>query len=440
MNSKTYRFENHILKRASGQPVSVAVIGLGYVGLPLAIEASEKYEVVGFDINKTRIDELKTGYDRNNEVKFAKENPNDNFLPTNNIEELNACDIFVVTVPTPIDDENKPDLGPLKDACELLKPLASEKRLFIFESTVYPGATRDFCIKILSELGAIPNEDYFIGYSPERINPGDATNTFKTLNKVVSGSNDEALEITEGFYKSIIQAETFPVSSLEVAEMAKIIENVQRDINIALINEVALICKRLDISHHEVLKAAATKWNFMPFTPGLVGGHCIGVDPYYLIKKVKDIGMEPKVILSGRDINDSMPGIVANDFMEKCINRGGTAYGKNVLILGAAFKANCNDTRNSGTLKFCTELQKKDLKVTIYDPLLSDDQCLQIKFLCENDDQKLAAHSFDAIAVMVPHDEFRALDEIWLSRFSKQDTKIYDFNWILKASANIEVF
>lgn len=356
----------------------IAIIGLGYVGLPLAIEFGKKYKVLGFDINQARIDELKFGKDRTNEadleglqfaMKLANESDKVGLKFSSNIDDLKFYNVFIVTVPTPIDQFKAPDLKPLLKASEMLGKVLKKGDLVIYESTVYPGCTEEDCVPILEKYSGLSfNQDFYCGYSPERINPGDKVNTLTKIKKVTSGSTQEIAEVVDQLYKSIIAAGTHKAPSLKVAEASKAIENAQRDVNISFVNELALIFDRMGIDTSDVLDAAGTKWNFLKYKPGLVGGHCIGVDPYYLAHKAESLGYHPQVILSGRRVNDNMGMFVANKLVKLLIARDHVISKSNVLILGITFKEDCPDIRNSKVIDIINELQQFNINVDVFDP------------------------------------------------------------------------
>lgn len=389
----------------------IAIIGLGYVGLPLAIEFAKKYKVLGFDINKERVAELSKGKDRTKEANIedlssvTKEHNSDFGLHfSSNLNELSSCNIFIVTVPTPIDQFKAPDLKPLLSASEMLGKILKIGDLVIYESTVYPGCTEEDCVPILEKYsGYTYNKDFFCGYSPERINPGDKINTLTKIKKVTSGSNDEIATVVDNLYSSIIDAGTHKAPSIKVAEASKAIENAQRDLNISFVNELALIFDRMGIDTNDVLDAAGTKWNFLKYKPGLVGGHCIGVDPYYLTHKAESLGYHPQVILSGRRVNDNMGMYVANKVIKLMINKGQKVNKSQALLLGITFKENCPDIRNSKAIDIYNELTQFGLMVDIYDPYADIEEVKKeygVK-LIENLNQK-----YDAIVLAVSHNEF----------------------------------
>lgn len=358
------------------EETKIGIIGLGYVGLPLAVAFAEKYPTVGFDINQARIDELNTGKDSTLEVEdellqsVLSSNPSDKgLLNTSNLEDLRGCNFYIVTVPTPTDRHNRPVLTPLIKASETVGNVISEGDIVVYESTVYPGVTEDDCIPVVERISGLKfNENFFAGYSPERINPGDKEHTVKKILKVTSGSTAEAAEYIDQVYKSVITAGTFKASSLKVAEAAKVIENSQRDINIAFVNELSKIFNLLEIDTSEVLQAAGTKWNFLPFKPGLVGGHCIGVDPYYLAQKAQEVGYHPEIILAGRRLNDSMGRHVSTEVIKLMMRKDIRIVDSKILILGFTFKEDCPDVRNTRVIDIYRELNSFDVEVDVYDP------------------------------------------------------------------------
>ena len=354
--------------KLSDTPI-IAVIGLGYVGLPLAVEFSKKYSTVGYDKDENRISELKNSYDKTLEVSADELKAAKNLKLTFDAKDIAACNVFIVTVPTPVDKFNTPDLSPLASASKTVGKVLKNSDVVIYESTVYPGATEEYCVPILEkESGLKYNVDFFCGYSPERINPGDKEHSLKTITKVTSGSNEETAEFIDMLYKSIVSAGTHKASSIAVAEAAKVIENVQRDVNIALINELSMIFNKLDLDTTEVLTAAGTKWNFLPFRPGLVGGHCIGVDPYYLTHKAQEIGYHPEMILAGRRINDTMGKYIADNTIAEMTKAGIRPGGANVAVLGITFKENCPDLRNTKVPDVIKHLKTYGCKITVSDP------------------------------------------------------------------------
>jgi UDP-N-acetyl-D-galactosamine dehydrogenase len=407
----------------------IAVIGLGYVGLPLAHAFSEKYSVVGFDIAQWRIDELKAGNDRTLELseKQVKEAIENGMEFTNVLEEIAECNVYIVTVPTPIDKHKKPDLTPLIKASESIGKVLKKDDIVIYESTVYPGATEEDCVPILEKFSTLKfNEDFFCGYSPERINPGDKEHTVTKILKVTAGSTPEVGKKVDALYSSIITAGTHLAPSIKVAEAAKVIENSQRDINIAFVNELAIIFNKLGIDTNAVLEAAATKWNFLPFKPGLVGGHCIGVDPYYLTHKAQEIGYNPEIILAGRRLNDNMGIYVANQVIKLMIKKGHKIEGSKVLVLGITFKENCPDIRNSRVIDVIQELQEFGCKVTVTD-YWADKEEVKYEYgleLCND----LNYDEYEAEVLAVAHDKFREIE------LNNRDQIVFDIKSILEKS------
>ena len=384
----------------------IAIIGLGYVGLPLAVEFGKKYPTTGFDINGPRIAELISGHDSTLEVDEAELKQATQLNYTTDIEQLKSCNIFIVTVPTPIDSHKRPDLTPLEKASETVGKVLSKGDIVIYESTVYPGATEEVCVPILERHSGLTfNKDFYCGYSPERINPGDKEHRVTTIKKVTSGSTPEIADIVDNLYKSIITAGTHKASSIKVAEAAKVIENTQRDLNIALMNELAIIFERLGIDTLEVLKAAGTKWNFLPFRPGLVGGHCIGVDPYYLTHKAEIMGYHPQVIQAGRRINDGMAAYVAQQTIKQMIRSGTNIRGAKVIVLGLTFKENCSDLRNSKVADLVKELQEFGCEVYVHDPLAEAEQALHEYGITLREWHQLPQNA-DAIVAAVSHAKY----------------------------------
>lgn len=399
----------------------LAIIGLGYVGLPLAVEFAKKYEVIGFDINEVRIGELQNGVDRTLEVENNELKGIENLNFTSNLNDIKEANIYIVTVPTPIDAYKKPDLKPLLSASKSVGQVLKKGDIVIYESTVYPGCTEEDCVPVLEEVSKLKfNIDFFVGYSPERINPGDKEHRLPTIKKVTSGSTPEIARKVDELYKSIITAGTHLASSIKVAEAAKVIENAQRDVNIAFVNELALIFEKMKIDTNDVLEAASTKWNFLPFKPGLVGGHCIGVDPYYLTHKAKALGYRPEVILSGRRINDNMGVFIANSMVKLMIKKGIIIDNSNVLVLGITFKENCPDIRNSRVIDIINELKEFNINVDTYDPQ-ADKKEVKEEYgieLIENLNKK-----YDGVVLAVSHSEFKSLN---LSELKKVKSVTYD--------------
>ena len=406
----------------------IGIIGLGYVGLPLALEFSKRYKVIGFDTNKSRVNNLLLNIDHTNEVS-SKDLRKTACKFTSDIGDLSSVNCFIVTVPTPIYKNKIPDLRPLKSASKLVASLLKNKDIVIYESTVYPGATEEICLPILeSNSGLILNNDFSLGYSPERINPGDKKHRLTNIKKVVSASNNLALAEIAKLYSSIVTAGVHKAASIKIAEAAKVIENTQRDLNIAFINELSLLFSKLEIDTEEVLKAAETKWNFLSFRPGLVGGHCIGVDPYYLTYKSKQIGFNPKITLAGRGINDAMPAQVVKKLKQNLIKRFGHQENFKILILGATFKENCPDTRNSkvSDLVSQSKIKLKGCEVNIIDPYLDYKEIFGAKLI-----SKLKSNYFHAVIIAVGHKEFRKYDEIILRSALKKNGIIFDLKYLL---------
>ncbi len=409
--------------------IKICVIGLGYVGLPLAHAFSEKYEVVGFDISQWRIDELSKGYDRTlelNEIQ-VKEAIKNGMRFSLNIDDIKDCNIYIVTVPTPIDKNKRPDLTPLIKASETIGKVLKKDDIVIYESTVYPGATEEDCVPVLEKFSGLTfNQDFFCGYSPERINPGDKEHTVTKILKVTSGSTPEIGKKVNELYSSIITAGTHLAPTIKVAEAAKVIENSQRDINIAFVNELAIIFNKLDINTNDVLAAAGTKWNFLPFRPGLVGGHCIGVDPYYLTHKAQQVGYNPEIILAGRRLNDNMGIYVANQVIKLMIKKGHKIEGSKVLVLGITFKENCPDIRNSRVIDVITELQEFGCDITVSDYWADKEEVKHEYNL--NLDNDVNFDAYEAIVMAVSHDKYKTLI------FNNENQIVYDIKGILKES------
>ena len=410
----------------------IAVVGLGYVGLPLAVEFGKKYRTLGFDINPVRIKELKAGRDVTLETTAAELKATRKLRFSANIKDLKASNVFIVTVPTPIDQYKRPDLTPLLRASGTVGRALKKGDIVIYESTVYPGCTEEICVPVLERFSALRfNKDFYCGYSPERINPGDKLHRLATIKKVTSGSTPRIADMVNSLYASIITAGTHQASSIKVAEAAKVIENTQRDVNIALINELALIFNRLGIDTEEVLRAAGTKWNFLPFRPGLVGGHCIGVDPYYLTHKAAEIGYHPEMILAGRRINDGMGAYVAQQIIRLMTERRILVSNSRVLILGLAFKENCPDLRNSKVVDIVAELAKFDAKVDIYDPWVDADSAVREYGLRPIKTPK--AGTYDAVVLAVGHDEFKDMGVLKIRQLAKRLHVFYDVKYVFAA-------
>ena len=415
------------------QDVKLAVVGLGYVGLPLAVEFGKKRSVIGFDINTRRIDALKAGHDHTLEVSDIELAEAKQLSYTADRAELGQANVFIVTVPTPIDEYKQPDLTPLVKASETIGSVLKRGDIVIYESTVYPGATEEDCVPVLERVSGLKfNVDFYAGYSPERINPGDKEHRVSTIKKVTSGSTPEVAELVDQLYKQIITAGTHKASSIRVAEAAKVIENTQRDVNIALINELALIFSRLGIDTEEVLQAAGSKWNFLPFRPGLVGGHCIGVDPYYLTHKAQELGYHPEMILAGRRLNDNMPIYIAAEIVKLMNRKRIPANGARILILGVTFKENCPDIRNSKAVDVAHELTKYGAEVEIYDPWANRHECwseYRLRLLHD-----LPRRRYDAAVVAVAHDQFRSLGADAVHRLCRKTHVLYDIKHIFPAA------
>ncbi|HOP14133.1 MAG TPA: Vi polysaccharide biosynthesis UDP-N-acetylglucosamine C-6 dehydrogenase TviB [Lentimicrobium sp.] len=410
-------------------PIKICVIGLGYVGLPLAVEFGKKFPVTGFDINQTRVNELLAGHDRTLETSDEDLAAAVYLKYTTSIEDIKDCNYYIVTVPTPIDSHKRPDLTPLLKASETVGKVLKKGDIVIYESTVYPGATEEECVPLLEKFSGLSfNQDFFCGYSPERINPGDKVHTVTKILKVTSGSTPEVAKKVDDLYKSIITAGTFMASSLKVAEAAKVIENSQRDINIAFVNELALIFNKIGIDTQEVLAAAGTKWNFLKFFPGLVGGHCIGVDPYYLTHKAQELGYNPEIILAGRRLNDNMGFYVANRTIKLMIKKGHTIAGSRVLVLGITFKENCPDIRNSRVIDVVNEFRDFSCKVDVYDPW-ADHAEVKHEYGVELIDKPEG--NYDAVVLAVAHDQFKKTD---IRTFGHEESVFYDIKGLLDKS------
>jgi UDP-N-acetyl-D-galactosamine dehydrogenase len=403
--------------------LKIAVIGLGYVGLPLAVEFGKKVPVVGFDIHTTRIEELKIGQDHTLEVSPEELSQATNLTYSANLEDLKSCNFFIVTVPTPVDEVNRPDLTPLKKASETLGKVIKKGDIVVYESTVYPGATEEVCIPVLEKISGLKfNQDFFAGYSPERINPGDKVNTLTKIKKITSGSTPEVADKVDAVYASIITAGTHKASSIKVAEAAKVIENTQRDLNISLVNELSVIFDRLGIDTIDVLEAAGSKWNFLPFRPGLVGGHCIGVDPYYLTHKAEEVGYHPQVILAGRRINDNMARYVARNTIKRMLQNGIDVPRAKVGVLGVTFKENCPDIRNSKVADLIKEFEAWGAQVVVADPW-ADAEEVKHEYGIELG-QVDSEHQVDSLVVAVGHNEFRDMSALELRNLVKSEKPV----------------
>ncbi len=411
----------------------IAIIGLGYVGLPLAVEFGKKFQTIGFDINLSRINELRAGTDHTLEVAGEELSQATQLSFTANLDELRVANVYIVTVPTPIDQHRQPDLTPLIKASETLGKVVKQGDVVIYESTVYPGATEEDCIPVIERVsGLVFNRDFFAGYSPERINPGDKEHRVTTIKKVTSGSTAQVAEFVDALYGSIITAGTYKASSIKVAEAAKVIENTQRDLNIALINELAVIFNKLGIDTEEVLLAAGTKWNFLPFRPGLVGGHCIGVDPYYLTHKAQSIGYHPEVILAGRRINDGMGRYVVSELVKAMLKKRIHVDGAKVLIMGLTFKENCPDIRNTKVIDIIHELQEFGVVADVYDPWVDSKEAEHEYGITPVMSPQAA--SYDAVVLAVAHKQFKELGAAGVRAFGKAEHVLYDLKYVLPAN------
>jgi len=412
------------------EDVKLAVVGLGYVGLPLAVEFGKKRSIIGFDINTRRIDALNAGHDHTLEVDDAELASARHLSYTADRAKLADANVYIVTVPTPIDDYKQPDLTPLIKASETIGAVLKRGDIVVYESTVYPGATEEDCVPVLERVSGLKfNVDFFAGYSPERINPGDKAHRVSTIKKVTSGSTPEVAELVDQIYKEIITAGTHKASSIRVAEAAKVIENTQRDVNIALINELALIFNKMGIDTEAVLEAAGTKWNFLPFRPGLVGGHCIGVDPYYLTHKAEAIGYHPQIILAGRRLNDSMGGYVVSQLVKCMTKRRIHVDGAKVLVMGLAFKENCPDLRNTRIVDIVNELRDYNVEVDVYDPWVDAAEAQHEYGLTPVNSPKAGA--YDAIVLAVAHEQFVEMGAERIREFGKPNNVLYDLKYVL---------
>lgn len=428
-------------------PKTIAVIGLGYVGLPLAVEFAKKYPTIGFDITAKRVEELKKEIDATLEVDpetlssilvpnlIALQKRSFGFLPSLDCMDISDANVYIVTVPTPTDKNNRPVLTPLIKASETVGGVLKKGDIVIYESTVYPGVTEDECVPVLEKISGLKfNSDFFVGYSPERINPGDKERTVTKISKVTSGSTPESAKVIDELYQSIITAGTHMAPCIKVAEAAKVIENAQRDINIAFVNELAKIFNLLDIETEAVLKAAGTKWNFLPFKPGLVGGHCIGVDPYYLAQKAQEVGYHPEIILAGRRLNDSMGEYIATQILKLFVKNDIKIKGSKVLVLGITFKENCPDVRNTKVVDVISHLQNYGMNTTIYDPWANSSEVQEVYQL--ESIQKIPEDTFDAIVLAVAHKEFIQLD---LKPLLKKKSVVYDVKGVLEHKADAKL-
>jgi len=412
--------------------LKIGVVGLGYVGLPLAVEFGKRFHTVGFDIKAARVDELKGGHDSTLETTEEELASATKLSYTTRLEDLKSCRVYIVTVPTPIDEYKRPDLTPLEKSSESVGKVLKKGDVVVYESTVYPGCTEEVCVPILERVSGLRfNKDFFCGYSPERINPGDKQHRLTTIRKVTSGSTPEVAEFVDALYRSIVTVGTHKASSIKVAEAAKVIENTQRDVNIALINELALIFNRLGIDTEEVLLAAGSKWNFLPFRPGLVGGHCIGVDPYYLTHKAQAIGYHPEMILAGRRINDNMGTYVAQQIALLMIQHTIQVKGSRILVMGLTFKENCPDVRNTKIVDVVRELEKFGARVDVCDPWADPDEAEHEYGL--RPVKKAKDGSYDAVVMGVAHEEFRRMGIAKVRRLGRKNHVLYDIKYVFKA-------
>ena len=421
--------------------IKIAVVGLGYVGLPLAVEFGKKYSVLGFDVNSKRIEELKNGKDITLEVEEKELNDTKFLRFTSNVDELSSCNIYIVTVPTPIDENKFPDLKFLESASEMIGKVLKNQDIVIYESTVYPGCTEEVCVPILEKLSKLnctfedniknSSSGFFVGYSPERINPGDKLHRITSIKKITSGSTSKAADFIDSLYSSIIDAGTHKASSIKVAEAAKVIENTQRDVNIALINELAILFNKLDIDTKQILEAAETKWNFLPFYPGLVGGHCIGVDPYYLTYKAQSVGHNPEIILAGRKLNDNMGEHIVKQLEDSMNHKDIKIDGSKILIMGLAFKENCPDIRNTRVIDILKRLEEKNVKVDVYDPWVNSEEAKDeygIEII-ESPNIKM----YDGIIIAVAHNQFKEKGIESIRSFGKENHVLYDIKYLFKS-------
>ncbi len=418
---------------------SIAIIGLGYVGLPLAVEFGKQYPTLGFDINERRVRELQEGIDVTLETSREELQAASRLSYSTDIEELRRATVYIVTVPTPVDEHKNPDLTPLRLASETVGKVIKQGDIVVYESTVYPGATEEYCVPVIERVSGLKfNEDFFAGYSPERINPGDKEHRLTSITKVTSGSTLETADFIDSLYASIIEAGTHKAASIKVAEAAKVIENTQRDLNIALMNELAIIFRKLGIDTEDVLNAAGTKWNFLPFRPGLVGGHCIGVDPYYLTHKAEALGYHPQVILAGRRINDNMGGYVVGQLIKQMIRRRIQIENARVLFMGMAFKENCPDLRNTKVVDSIRKLRDYNVEVDVFDPWVSAESAQHEYGITPV--RELVPGSYDAIVLAVAHRQFRELGTAGLRRYGKKNHVLFDLKYVLpKAESDIRL-
>ena len=414
--------------------IKLAIVGLGYVGLPLAVEFGKKRSVTGFDINAKRIAELRSGVDHTLETSSQELGDAKYLSFSTSLDDLQACNVFIVTVPTPIDQHKRPDLTPLIKASETIGKVLKHGDIVIYESTVYPGATEEDCVPVLEKFSGLKfNIDFYAGYSPERINPGDKEHRVTTIRKVTSGSTPEIADVVDALYNEIIVAGTHKASSIKVAEAAKVIENTQRDLNIALINELAMIFNKMDIDTEAVLQAAGTKWNFLPFRPGLVGGHCIGVDPYYLTHKAQALGYHPEIILAGRRLNDSMGNYVVAQFVKAMTKKRIQVDGARVLVMGLTFKENCPDIRNTRVVDIVAELKEYNCDVDVYDPWVTAEESVHEYGIAPI--STLNTATYDGVILAVSHNEFRDMGAEGIRALGKPVHVLYDLKYVLAAEA-----
>ena len=413
--------------------IKLSIIGLGYVGLPLAVEFGKKRSVIGFDINQRRIDELKNGIDVTLETSSGELSSSVHLSYSTSSEDLRSCNCFIITVPTPIDDYKRPDLRPLLNASKTVGKVLKRGDIVIYESTVYPGCTEEECVPVLEALSGLKfNRDFFCGYSPERINPGDKEHRITNIKKVTSGSTRVIADLVDDLYAEIISAGTHKAESIKVAEAAKVIENTQRDLNIALINELSIIFNKMEIDTEAVLKAAGSKWNFLPFRPGLVGGHCIGVDPYYLTHKAQAIGYHPEIILAGRRLNDSMGGYVVAQLVKAMTKKRIQVDGARVMVMGLAFKENCPDIRNTRVVDIVHELKDYNCNVDVYDPWINFEESIHEYGIAPISD--LSQDNYDAIILAVAHKQFKDMGSKYIRSLGKSNTVIYDLKYLFPAN------
>ena len=412
--------------------LKLGIIGLGYVGLPLAVEFGRKRDVIGFDIKQDRIDELKSGHDSTNEVTSEELAAARYLTFSTQIKDLDICNCYIISVPTPIDEDKRPDLTPLISASETVGKILKKGDLVIYESTVYPGATEEDCVPVLEKFSDLKyNQDFYCGYSPERVAPGDKEHSLTKITKITSGSTPEITDLVDSLYSDIITAGTYKTSSIKVAEAAKVIENTQRDLNIALGNELAIIFKKMGIDTEEVLKAAGSKWNFLPMVPGLVGGHCLGVDPYYLTYKAEALGYRPEIILAGRRLNDSMPSYVVAQLIEQMKKHSIQIKGARILVMGLTFKENCPDLRNTRIVNIISELGDKNCDVDVYDPWVKNKDAKDLFNITLT--QNLRTDTYDSVILATKHQQFQDLGASYIRSLCKSDHVIYDLKYTLKA-------